>query len=146
MSSTVSPKADEQWRRWMSEHLLDEAPSAQCEGKCATRGDVKYWTDTWGFPLPGKYGRPANYITAHNRVRKIYGKAEDHPCACCGEPARHWAYDHKDAHEVARDGRIYSMDPTHYWPLCIACHRFSDSRQSRLRYIALHFATTKGPL
>jgi hypothetical protein len=44
------------------------------------------------------------------------------PCTVCGEPATHRGYDGLDPNEQ-RDphtGRSYSIDMTHYQPLCAA--------------------------
>jgi hypothetical protein len=63
---------------------------------------------------------------AHNRVRRLRGKASSHACAHCGGTARDWAYDHQDpneASEVVNGYQVdYSADPTHYMPLCKSCH------------------------
>ena len=50
------------------------------------------------------------------------GGAPATPCAMCGEPATHRSYDGLDPNE-RRDphtGRSYSIDMTHYQPLCAA--------------------------
>lgn len=81
--------------------------------------------------------RPS-YHGAHARVRLRRGSASDHRCAC-GAPADEWAYDHADpaavTGEVVRDGRTmvltYSLDPAHYQPMCIPCHRAFDREVSR---------------
>jgi hypothetical protein len=57
--------------------------------------------------------------------RAVAGAGESvkiRPCAVCGEPATHLAYDGLDPGE-RRDphtGRAYSIDMAHYHPLCAA--------------------------
>ena len=68
------------------------------------------------------------YFAAHNRVTSDKGKASTHECVDCGRPAAHWSYDHADP-EVLIDSRLgipYSMDPDHYQPRCVPCHKTYD--------------------
>lgn len=66
------------------------------------------------------------YMGAHNRVRRLRGNAKAQACQHCGDEARDWAYDHQDpteVHEVIDGYQVaYSVDPTHYLPLCKSCH------------------------
>lgn len=75
--------------------------------------------------------RPIAYVTAHSRVKAIYGAASKHPCIACGEQAHAWAYDHTDPNPLIRKdaaGRWagipipYSTDPQRYDPMCRSCH------------------------
>lgn len=74
------------------------------------------------------YGDNIGYAQAHRRL----GKAREHDCALCGQPAKNWAYDHQDPGEKyeARNGRLmaYSVNPIHYQPLCLSCHSKRDAR------------------
>jgi hypothetical protein len=73
---------------------------------------------------------PGGYQFAHYKVSRLRGKAKDQTCAHCGEPARHWAYDHEDPAERfdPRRGGPYSVDPGHYVPLCHRCHTAFDRK------------------
>ena len=90
----------------------------------------------WGDPLvvrrPGtqrgsRLAEVVGYRGAHDRVRALRGPASDHGCIRCGDTARHWAYDHADPAERSDDrGRAYSVEPDHYLPLCVPCHKRHD--------------------
>lgn len=74
-----------------------------------------------------------SYALAHHRVKVARGAATEHPCAHCSNPAKHWAYDHQDPDEKPEsfrpDGRRngpYSVDVSHYLPLCVPCHKRLD--------------------
>jgi hypothetical protein len=64
----------------------------------------------------------------HQRIYKLRGRAAGHACALCSRPAAEWSYDHADPDERL-DGKRgpYSIDPTHYRPLCLSCHRTFDA-------------------
>ena len=67
------------------------------------------------------------YTASHIRVYKAKGRAADHLCAHCGDPAEQWAYTHSDPHELTSpEGFPYSPDPEHYMPLCRSCHKRYD--------------------
>ena len=75
------------------------------------------------------------YGTAHERVRKVRGSASQYPCVDCGRSAAQWSYDHADGAELVDTsagscgGLPYSIDPAHYDPRCVSCHkRFDLSR------------------
>jgi hypothetical protein len=69
---------------------------------------------------------PLTYAGAHRRVYRRRGRAAAHACAC-GRPAKHWSYDHSDPASLTdRRGRPYSLDPDHYFPTCVSCHKFAD--------------------
>lgn len=86
-----------------------------------------------GSPTAGRFhhGAVIGYQRVHQLVAEAYGKAADHRCAHCTSPAREWSYDHQDPAElVGQDhGRPvpYSLDISHYKPLCIPCHRQLDA-------------------
>lgn len=73
----------------------------------------------------------ADYGAAHGRVKRDRGKAADHSCVDCSGPARHWSYDHSDPDELVSEsprtkGVAYSLDPNHYSPRCVPCHKRFD--------------------
>jgi hypothetical protein len=69
-----------------------------------------------------------SYISAHQRVSAQRGKASDHPCVDCGEPAADWSYDHSGVQEhqgvgKGRNSKLrYSLDVYAYQPRCHPCH------------------------
>ena len=73
----------------------------------------------------------AGYTAAHQRVRQDRGPVTSQCCVECGKDARHWSYDHTDAHELLAYGLsanpvAYSLDPSHYSPRCVPCHKRYD--------------------
>lgn len=71
----------------------------------------------------------SGYEAAHAAVRRLRGPASEYRCECDRRPALDWAYDHADP-SAQRDtaGRVYSLDPARYRPLCRPCHlRFDQS-------------------
>lgn len=77
------------------------------------------------------------YGGAHLRVRTVRGPASEYDCEC-GQAAEHWAYDHQDEGALIESrpfprGRVrqvpYSLDPSHYQPMCRPCHREFDNNQ-----------------
>lgn len=73
----------------------------------------------------------AGYSAAHGRVHSEHGRAASHMCVDCGSPARHWSYNHDDPDErLSRTARIkgiaFSLDPMHYSPRCVPCHKRFD--------------------
>lgn len=73
----------------------------------------------------------AGYVAAHQRVRQDRGPIADHTCIECGQVARHWSYDHTDMLELLEYGLsanpvAYSLDPNHYSPRCVPCHKAFD--------------------
>jgi len=80
-------------------------------------------------------GDQVGYSGAHWRIRKAKGAATDHDCAHCDATAVHWAYDHTDPDQRTNDtGLTYSLDPSHYLPLCASCHvAFDDNNPRRFK-------------
>jgi len=67
------------------------------------------------------------YNGAHKRTTARRGRADQHACIRCGDRAGEWAYQHNDPQEVWDERGIpYSLDPNHYEPMCIPCHRSFD--------------------
>lgn len=50
-----------------------------------------------------------------------------------GRAAEHWAYDHGDPHPLYERRMPYSLDPSHYQPMCMDCHRVFDIRMGNRR-------------
>lgn len=79
--------------------------------------------------------RGVKYKAVHARLRRTRGPARAHRCAVCGKQAVDWSYSGTDPLEVAelpdpspfpRRPRRYSLNPDHYAPLCLRCHRDRD--------------------
>ena len=69
------------------------------------------------------------YVTAHDRIRRVRGKASAQDCVNCGGQAHDWAYNHEqpDPQELTNEaGLVYSNDPSYYTPMCRKCHRQFD--------------------
>lgn len=80
-----------------------------------------------GAAHPRWKGKNISYKGAHCRVLRQWGKASNYECRHCGAPAAEWAYDRLDDNAKATDeGWPYSLDPSHYMPLCSKCHRRFD--------------------
>lgn len=69
------------------------------------------------------------YAGAHRRVRTRRGAPQEYQCYDCGNGAQEWAYDDADPDELRDEkGRPFSLEPHHYVPLCVPCHRLRDMR------------------
>ena len=73
----------------------------------------------------------AGYTAAHQRCRSDRGLVQLHSCIDCGAPAQHWSYNHDDpderlAHGLSAKAIAYSLDPNHYSPRCVRCHKRFD--------------------
>ena len=66
------------------------------------------------------------YRAAHIRVEAVKGKAEEHDCVACGEPAQEWSLDPLAVHTYEEDGRVWSLNTDDYDPYCCSCHRDRD--------------------
>ena len=73
----------------------------------------------------------------HQRLRRARGSASTHQCIECGDPANHWAYQHKNPNPlVSPTGEVYTLNFDDYAPMCHTCHRSLDMRESpRLREV-----------
>src|SRR5512139_2951597 len=68
------------------------------------------------------------YNAVHYRLRNDFGKASNHPCSDCQNPADHWSYNYDDPEEARSEkpssiGLAYSLKPEHYSARCAACHK-----------------------
>jgi hypothetical protein len=71
------------------------------------------------------------YNGAHKRVRRLRGEPAGHDCVDCSKPAAEWSYARTDPRQlVDAKGRLFSLDPDHYVPRCIPCHRRHDAAQA----------------
>lgn len=82
-----------------------------------------------------KSSEEISYAAAHMRIRRARGRATDHMCIDCGEPARDWCL-RRDASPVlttVHRGFLcrYSGDPADYDPRCRWCHRAYDRTVAR---------------
>lgn len=67
------------------------------------------------------------YAGAHIRVNAQRGEARMWRCHTCDSLASHWAYNHQDSNEMVEHGLPYSADPWCYRPMCVPCHKTSDT-------------------
>lgn len=81
-----------------------------------------------------------SYRSAHARVQSLHGKASDHVCCQCAEPAAEWAYTHDCPDEksgwTGRRFAPYSTDPNRYVPMCKSCHATFDRNNSNRKELA----------
>lgn len=71
-------------------------------------------------------GNGVGYYAIHSRLTSHIGRAADRTCADCGQPARHWSYDHTDPDEQRSECGPYSTDLSHYQSRCVPCHKAYD--------------------
>lgn len=88
----------------------------------------------WGDPnkvgprTPGRNRvNSPKYTTVHRRLLRDVGSASEHACVDCGGTAKEWSYDGLDAGELTEGTLRYSIDPAHYVPRCVPCHRAHDA-------------------
>lgn len=72
------------------------------------------------------------YDQIHSGLHWARGRASEHACVKCGEPAKHWAYMYTAGEDelTAPDGGQYSENFDDYSPMCISCHRNFDYENS----------------
>lgn len=73
----------------------------------------------------------AGYTAAHQRCRSDRGRVQLHDCIDCGRSAQHWSYNHDDPDErlaigLSANPVAYSLNPEHYSPRCVRCHKRFD--------------------
>lgn len=75
------------------------------------------------------------YLTAHKRVKAVFGLAKTHECVDCAGAAKDWSYKGGSAVELSewrlmpRGNKVlvtYSPDPVDYEPRCKPCHSRFD--------------------
>ena len=96
-------------------------------------GDLNRYRDTatCGHAATHWRSSDAGYTAAHRRCRSDRGQVQDHDCVGCGRQAQHWSYNHDDPDERHASGLsarpvAYSLNPEHYSPRCVACHKRFD--------------------
>lgn len=72
------------------------------------------------------------YHAAHVRCTSDRGAIATHNCVDCGSQAKHWSYNHDDPNEMLGTSGVsdqlipYSLNPWHYSPRCVPCHKRFD--------------------
>jgi hypothetical protein len=71
------------------------------------------------------------YAATHSRIRTARGRAADHGCVCCGQPAEEWCYVGgcpEEKQEEQRSGYVlsYCLHPSCYTPRCVRHHTAHD--------------------
>ena len=69
------------------------------------------------------------YKAIHRRLWKARGKASEHLCVACGEPAEHWALIKERVERMVYcedEGWAYSYDLNDYDPMCVKHHTLMD--------------------
>lgn len=119
-----------------------------CEAEHEARGWCKTHYSRWrlgaaidtpgmayvkGSGHPNWAGASASYSTIHKRLHNSRGVATGYACQYCGGRAQEWAYDHEDvaAKTDPSTGMPYSLDQSHYIPLCRSCHKNLDNKIRR---------------
>jgi hypothetical protein len=73
------------------------------------------------------------YATAHDRIRRVKGRASEHRCVDCGGSAKEWSYigGAPDERVGQYQGVLFkfSLDQDFYAPRCVPCHRSFDKRK-----------------
>jgi hypothetical protein len=151
LSSKCRSCSSAEFRQWHARQAEKECIIEGCE---KSRSNRRYCSmhqhrmRLYGDPdtvlsVPGSsgVGSPAwkadeiGYAAAHLRVRAARGKASEHKCARCGEPAEQWAYAFTDLSTeryatFTRNGKeitvAYSPNPDHYTAFCVADHVAHD--------------------
>ena len=82
----------------------------------------------------------SKYHRAHRAVERARGKAKDHTCLVCGQPAYDWALK-TELHIFG--SRSYSDNVDDYEPLCRSCHRMRDVPQEERRKRGLFVADAR---
>jgi len=82
-------------------------------------------------PAHGNAKEMLSYNGAHQRVRRVKGRASQHACVDGrGRMARHWSYNHQDPKQlwaiVTGFEVPYSTNPDFYEPRCYQCHHSFD--------------------
>lgn len=80
-------------------------------------------------PKRGGHFTPVKTWMAHQRVKNLWGPANQYPCIDCSDPAAEWSYDHMDPAELPSRSGPYSLHPEFYAPRCVKCHRRFDTER-----------------
>lgn len=119
--------------RWRGATVCPKCGGSKRAGSAACRK----CSDSSGTRNSKWRGEAAEYTAIHYRIVAQRGRPSDHQCVRCGARAAEWAYDHADPNEkrnrVGRDDGPYSLDPAHYMPMCVRCHRRLDLGRAAAR-------------
>lgn len=77
-------------------------------------------------PKRADHFTPVKYQMAHDRVKNLWGPANQHPCIDCSGAAAEWSYDYTDPTQLRDTTGPYSIHPEFYAPRCVQCHRRHD--------------------
>lgn len=89
--------------------------------------------------MPDRTTEAPSYAAMHGRLNHRRGRARRHSCVDCGQPARHWSYDHADPNELTSPtGLEYSTNLDHYQPRCRPCHEAFDKAYRKTGIPRLH--------
>lgn len=88
-------------------------------------------SNTCGDRYTHRRRNDSGYGAAHERVKRDRGPIRSQQCIDCEAPARHWSYNHDDPNELfdtelSTNPIAYSLDPKHYSPRCVPCHKRFD--------------------
>lgn len=90
---------------------------AHAEGRM---GDYSHFRGLRGPQTSQWKGTDVKYRAVHARLVQARGKASDHRCVDCDEPAHEWSY---------RETSGFSTNLEDYSPRCCRCHRAHDRLQ-----------------
>lgn len=123
-------------RNGLIEEIFQECKYPGCDRARFVFGfcDLHYQRTKNGTPLDKIWPPPPSIRATHKATKKTWGTAANYPCAGCGSPAVHWAYDGTDQTERLGnlDGTLlwYSQWIEFYMPLCRKCHRRLDGARA----------------
>lgn len=116
----------------------DGVSNWRCRCDCGEWRSIRTYSLTSGGTRGcGQHRRSdeVSYSAVHTRLRADRGPASAHPCTDCGGSARQWSYSHEDPNELRALEGAYSLDPDHYSPRCVSCHKRMDLSRIALRGI-----------
>ena len=123
--------ADLTGRRFGRLVVIDRADARRwrCVCDCGETTTVRAWCLTGGSTGScGQHRRrdDVGYSGVHRRLAVDFGPASAHRCADCGGDAAQWSYSREDADERMSEDGPYSLNPEHYAPRCVPCHKAMD--------------------
>lgn len=117
--------------------LCDCGNSKELSLQNLVSGKTSNCADRRSHPNPASKGDDVSYHGAHRRIVRQRGRANEHRCTWCDQPAEQWALGHATA-RVMRDrsgknaGLPYSPDPSDYQPMCRKHHGDFDRKHREL--------------
>ena len=80
--------------------------------------------------MPWQRLNDPGYVGIHQRLKRgENGDITTMTCRHCGGQASDWAYDHEDPEEKKDERGTYSINLSHYFPLCRSCHFRFDRKE-----------------